>query len=92
MARENSEENAGSPEERFDNKPVGTDGVVVAGSFMNFYWLRLFCPDFSVIGVPREYSNEIGEVIAGSVAESGGLKPGIGLSPLMTHQPQTGMK
>jgi regulator of sigma E protease len=79
MTGENSEENAEvPPEQRFDNKPVWARmAVVVAGSLMNFLLAAvIFVLIFSVIGVPQEYSNEIGEVIAGSVAESGGIKPG----------------
>lgn len=79
MTGENAEENEDVPrEQRFDNKPVWARmAIVVAGSLMNFLLAALiFVLIFSVIGVQQEYSNQIGEVISGGVAESGGLKPG----------------
>lgn len=79
MTGENSEENEVVPEQqRFDKKPVWARmAIIVAGSFMNFLLAAIiFVFIFSVIGVPQDYTNQIGDVVTGSVAEANGLKPG----------------
>lgn len=79
MTGEESEENEEVPEnKRFDKKPVWARmAIIVAGSFMNFLLAAIiFVFIFSVIGVPQDYTNQIGDVISGSIAEANGLKPG----------------
>lgn len=48
--------------------------VIVSGSLMNFLLGALiFALMFSVIGIPKDYKNFIGEVMPGSVAEKAGI-------------------
>jgi len=49
--------------------------VIVSGSLMNFLLGALiFALMFSVIGIPKDYTNYIGQVMADSVAEKAGIK------------------
>jgi regulator of sigma E protease len=49
--------------------------VIVSGSLMNFLLGALiFALMFSIIGMPKDYTNHIGQVMADSVAEKAGIK------------------
>lgn len=63
---------------RFDQKTVLTRmGIVVAGPIMNFLLaILLFAFMFGFIGIPQDYTTTIGEIRAGSPAESVGLQAG----------------
>jgi len=79
LTGENFEENEDVPDEkRFDQKPLWARmAVIVSGSLMNFLLAAvIFALIFSVIGIPQDYTNKIGEVLPGSAAEEAGLKPG----------------
>ena len=79
LTGENFEENEDVPiEKRFDQKPLWARmAVIVSGSLMNFLLAAvIFALIFSVIGIPQDYTNKIGEVLPGSAAEAAGLKAG----------------
>lgn len=63
---------------RFDQKPILSRMAVIAGGpIMNFILAALVLTlIFSVLGVPQDFSNAIGEVIAGNPADEAGLKSG----------------
>lgn len=63
---------------RFDQKPVfARMSVVLAGPVMNFLLAALiFVAVFTILGLPQGYSNQIGTVVSGGVADRAGIKPG----------------
>lgn len=63
---------------RFDQKPVASRmAVVIAGPVMNFILaILLFSLIFGFMGIPQDYDTTIGEIMAGSPAESVGLQSG----------------
>lgn len=63
---------------RFDQKPIlSRMAVIVGGPLMNFLLAALLLTlIFTVLGVPKDYTNAIGEVVAGTPAEEAGLKSG----------------
>lgn len=71
-----NEENVIDPK-RFDQKPIWVrSAVLVAGSLMNFILgIILFIFIFTIFGVPSLTDN-VGEVVPGSVAEVAGIQPG----------------
>ncbi|HHY05699.1 MAG TPA: RIP metalloprotease RseP [Clostridia bacterium] len=62
----------------FNNKSLGARmSIIVSGSLMNFLLGALiFVFMFSVVGIPHDYANFIGEVMPGSAAEMVGIQPG----------------
>lgn len=61
----------------FNEKSLGARmSVIVSGSLMNFLLgAMIFAVMFSVIGLPKDYANFIGEVMPNSAAEIAGIKP-----------------
>jgi regulator of sigma E protease len=64
--------------QNFNNKPWGArSAIIAAGSAMNFLLGALiFVLMFSIVGLPTDYTNQIGEVIPEGVAAKAGLLTG----------------
>ncbi|MGI6587777.1 MAG: RIP metalloprotease RseP [Peptococcia bacterium] len=61
----------------FNDKPLWARmSVIISGSLMNFLLgAVIFVMMFSVVGLPKDYANFIGDVIPGSAAEIAGIQP-----------------
>jgi regulator of sigma E protease len=71
------DEDAPPDPKNFNDKSLGARmSIIVSGSLMNFLLgAIIFALMFSVIGIPKDYTNFVGEVMPGSAAEMVGIHP-----------------